>query len=157
MVNRGLEVSLYVNDAFLARYNKPARSRLRGLVRNPAVPGTLLRRLVDEQFTEVRAYLSFRPKWSDEQFEALVDHPDPSVRMELAEAIHVTPEQRARLVEDPEFRVLWALAEGPMAFDLRFTTRKPPLPGWAYHRLIERDARLREIVATSRWVPWELR
>jgi hypothetical protein len=156
-VNGGLEVSLYVNDAFLAHYNKPARARLRGLVRNPAVPGTVLRRLIDEQFTEVGAFLSSRPEWSDEQFDALVDHPDPRVRMELAEATHVTPEQRVRLVEDPEFKVLYVLAKGPMTFDLRFTRREPPLPGWAYRRLIERDARLREVVATSRWAPSELR
>ncbi|WP_446219879.1 hypothetical protein [Micromonospora sp. IBHARD004] len=128
-VKRGLEVSLYVNDAFLAHYNKPARARLRGLVRNPAIPGTVLRRLVNEQFTEVRSYLSFRLEWSNEQFEALIDHPE----------------------------VLCVLAEGPMTDALRFTTLEPLLPRWAYRRLIERDARLGELLATSRWVPWELR
>jgi hypothetical protein len=152
-----LEITLYVNKALLDHHNKPARARLRGLARNPAIPGTLLRRLVDERFTEVRFYLSLRGEWSDEQFEALADHPDPNVRTELAEAIHVTPEQRLRMVEDPEFTVLCALVEGPTTFDLPFTTREPLLPEWAYHRLIERDARLRDVVATSGWVPWELR
>lgn len=149
--------SLYVNDAFLAHHNKPARARLRGLVENPAISGALLRRLVDEHLKEVRFYLDGRREWSDEQFDALADHPDPGVRVHLAEALHVQPEQRARLVGDPSFKVLLALASGPTPFDLPTTTRGPVLPLWAYDRLIERDARLREAIAGSRWAPQALR
>ena len=152
-----MEVSLYVNDAFLAHYNKPARARLRGLARNPAVSGALLRRLVDEYFQEVGFYLDGRRYWSDEQFDALADHPDPDVRIRLAEALHVRPEQRARLVEDSSFKVLKALAAGPTPFDLPIAVREPTLPLWAYDRLIDRDTRLREAIANSRWAPEDLR
>jgi hypothetical protein len=152
-----LEVSLYVNDAFLAYYNKPARARLRGLVENPVISGALLRRLVNEHLNEVRGYLGGRREWSDEQFDALADHPDPDVRVQLAEALHVQPEQRASLVGDPSFKVLLALASGPTPFDLPITTREPMLPLWAYDRLIERDARLREAIAGSCWAPHDLR
>jgi hypothetical protein len=117
----------------------------------------MLRRLVDEQFTEVRNDLGFRPKWTDEQFEAVIDHPDPGVRVELARAARLTPGQRVRLVEDPDFDVLCALAEGPMTDALRFTSLPPLLPGWAYRRLMQRDARLIEFMAVSPWVPGELR
>lgn len=130
---------------------------MRGLSRNPAVPGTLLRRLVDECPGEVLTYLKSRPKWTDEQFDALADHPDAEVRAALAEAGDATPEQRARLVEDPAYSVLYTLVEGPMRFGLRFTEPEPPLPAWAYHRLIERDPRLRDDVAMSWWAPPELR
>jgi hypothetical protein len=156
-VDRGLEVALYVNAAYLAHENKPARARLRGLVRNPAIPGTLLRRLVDEQLTEVGFFLSHRRHWSDEQFDALVDHPDPGVRVRLAEAPRLRPEQRVRLVEDPDPQVLSALAEGPLTDALRITTLEPLLPEWAYRRLIERSASLRSALVDNRWVPRELR
>jgi hypothetical protein len=147
---------VYVNAAFLAHHNKPARARLRGLVRNPAIPGDLLRRLVDEQIKEVRFYLGLR-EWSDEQFDALADHPDPAIRELVATAGNLAPERRARFVEDPEFRVLEALAEGPDTFALPITRREPYLPTWAYERLIDRHPHLRDIVAMSRWTPQDLR
>jgi len=130
---------------------------LRGLVRNPAIPGTLLRRLVEEQLTEVGFFLSHRQHWSDEQFDALVDHPDPRVRIRLAEAPQLRPEQRVRLVEDPDPQVLSALAVGPTKTDLRLTTLEPLMPEWAYRRLIERSASLRSALVDNRWVPRELR
>jgi hypothetical protein len=152
-----LEASLYVNDAFRAYDNKPARARLRGLVRNPAISGTLLRRLVDAQFKVVQFYLGGRRDWSDEQFDSLADHPNPDVRVQLAEALHAKPEQRARLVEDPAFKVLQALAGGPTPFDLPIAKREPLLPKWAYDRLVERDARLRDDIVGNRWAPRDLR
>jgi hypothetical protein len=104
----------------------------------------------------VKLALWIRPEWSDEQFGALAAYPDPNVRGLLAEALSVTPEQRARLVEDRAFTVLRALAYGPEIPDLRFT-REPLLPLSAYERLIERDARLRDGIASSPWTPRELR
>jgi hypothetical protein len=153
-----LEVSMYVNDAFLAYYYKPTRARLRGLAGNPAISGALLRRLVDEHLKEVRFFLGGRREWSDEQFDALADHPDPDVRVQLAEALYAQPEQRARLVGDASFKVLLALASGPnLPPDLPITTREPILPLWAYDRLIERDARLRKAIVHNSWAPQELR
>jgi hypothetical protein len=130
---------------------------LRGLAGNPAVSGALLRRLVDEQFQEVRYCLDGRRYWSDEQFDALVSHPDPDVRIHLAEALHAKPEQLARLVEDPSFKVLKALARGPNPFDLPIAVYEPRVPLWAYDRLIDRDTRLREAIARSPWAPKDLR
>jgi len=152
-----LEVSLYVNDAFLAHHNKPARARLRGLARNPAVSGALLRRLVDEHFQEIGTDLLFRRYWSAEQFDALAGHPDPDVRVCLAEARHVTPEQRARLVEDSSPRVVKVLVRGLLSFDLAIAVRESTLPPWAYDRLIDRDPELGKAIARSRGVPKELR
>ena len=60
----------------------------------------------------VTSSLTSRTEWSDEQFEILATHPDREVRVLLAQTRHVTPEQRARLVEDPDPRILDALAEG---------------------------------------------
>jgi hypothetical protein len=53
--------------------------------------------------------------------------------------------------------VLQALASGPTPFDLPIAKREPLLPRWAYDRLIERDARLRDDIAGSRWAPRDLR
>jgi hypothetical protein len=156
-VRRAWRVSLYVNDAFLAHHNKPARARLRGLAGNPAISGALLRQLVDEYFEEIKFRLNYRRYWSDEQFDALVDYPDPEVRVHLADAEHVAPDQRARLVEDSSGKVLIALARGPMPFDLPIAVREPMLPRWAYERLIERDARLRGVIGRSRRAPEHLR
>ncbi|GAA4464453.1 hypothetical protein [Phytohabitans houttuyneae] len=111
------------------------------------VPGPLLRRLVDEYPSEVLTHLTYRPEWTDEQFDALVDHPDTNVRAALAESTVLTTEQRLRFLDDPEFRVLYMLLEGAVE----------PLPEWAYRRLIERDARLRDAIAHSYRLPPELR
>lgn len=152
-----LEVPLYVNDAFLAHHNKPARARLRGLARNPAIPADLLRQLVEQHLQEVETALMFRLEWTDEQFEALVGHPDHKVRKILAQAVHVTAEQRAALVEDPERSVLWALAEGPISLLASTWTLPAALPVWAYERLLERHPRLGLAMVDSPWVPQELR
>lgn len=149
---------MYVTKAFADDYFKPARARLRGLARNPAVPAVLLRRLVDEQFKEVRWSLAMRASWSDEQFEALAGHPDPGVRTLLAEARYVTPEQRVRLVEDPDRGVLRALAEGPDMFAWWTLTPEPLLPAWGYERLAERAPRLKDsLLVENPWIPAEVR
>jgi hypothetical protein len=152
-----MEVPLYVNDAFLAHYNKPARARLRGLARSPTIPADLLRRLVDEYFDEVKYHVGARSEWSDEQFDVLAAHPDLEVREQLAGALNVTPEQRARLVEDPSAKVLYELANGPSLFVLRVTPRPPLLPAWAYDRLVERYPDLREDLVRNPQVPPEVR
>src|SRR5262249_20905576 len=105
------EVPVFVNKAFHDHENKPARTRLRGLARNPAIPGDLLRRLVDEQFKEIRWSIRSRTSWTDDQVGALIDHPAVAVRTVLAGADHLPSAHRARLVEDPAEQVLNALVE----------------------------------------------
>ncbi len=100
--------------------------------------------------------MSSRREWTDEQFAALADHPDRRVRALLAKAPFVTPEQRARLVEDPESLVLFALADGP-DFLWWTTAPEPLLPMWAYERLIERRPNLADVVAGSPFPPEALR
>ncbi|MFC6568000.1 hypothetical protein [Actinoplanes utahensis] len=102
--------------------------------------------------------LTTRTVWTGDQFHALATHPDPEVRMTLAEAVHISADQRATLVEDPEFRVLATLAEGPDAF-VAFTWEPlpPPLPEWAYHRLLERSPRLGRHLIHNPWLPRDLR
>lgn len=116
-----------------------------------------MRRLVDEQLKETRFALTFRKEWTDEQFEAVATHPDHRVRELLAQAVHVTPDQRARLVEDPEPGVLRALAEGPDWFLAWTWTPQPALPTWAYERLLERKPRLKLFLADCPWLPQVLR
>ncbi|WP_410820911.1 hypothetical protein [Micromonospora sp. 050-3] len=79
------------------------------------------------------------------------------MRKILAQAVHVTPEQRATLVEDPERSVLWALAEGPISLLASTWTVTAALPVWAYERLLERHPMLDLIMVDSPWVPQELR
>ncbi|MFC7549704.1 hypothetical protein [Plantactinospora sp. GCM10030261] len=116
-----------------------------------------MRRLLDEYLTETDVALTFRTRWSDEQFDTLAGHPDRKVRELAAQAVHATPEQRARLVEDPEPGVLRALAEGPSSFLMLTWTPQPTLPPWAYERLLERNPRLGLVMEDSPWVPGDLR
>ncbi|WP_327000374.1 hypothetical protein OHA72_35290 [Dactylosporangium sp. NBC_01737] len=147
---------MFGNKAFHDHENKPARQRLRGLGRNPAIPGALLRRLVDEQLKEIGWAVRDRPSWTVEQVGALIDHPDVAVRVVLAEAHHLPPAHRARLVEDPDARVLGALTEQPFA-RLWTDDPEPRMPVWAFERLIERRPRLADLLADNPWVPRELR
>jgi hypothetical protein len=104
------------------------------LASNPATPAPLLFRLLEEYPRETTTTVTWRWEWSDEQARAFAAHPDTNVRALLAGAIHATPEQRARLVDDRSPGVLAALADGP---DL--IRWGPPLPTWAYERLWARS------------------
>lgn len=59
----------------------------------------------------------FRKEWTGEQFEAVASHPDCKVRELLGQAVHVRPEQRARLVEDPESAMHRVLADAATLAD----------------------------------------
>jgi hypothetical protein len=127
------------------------------LARNPAIPADLLRRIVDEQLKETEYVLIFRKEWTDEQFEAVATHPYRKVRALAAQAGHATPDQRARLVEDPDPGVLRALAEGPDWAHTWTWTPQPALPTWAYERLLERNPGLELLLADGPWLPQVLR
>jgi hypothetical protein len=129
---------LYANATFAERYYRPERARLRGLAGNPALPADLLRRLVDEHANEVTTALTYRSEWTDDQVAALVSHPSRRIRLVLAEAPGLTPQQRTMLVEDPDTLVLDILAEGPDLFDTWSTDPLPLLTPAGYDRLLER-------------------
>ncbi|MEU4620959.1 hypothetical protein AB0G04_13400 [Actinoplanes sp. NPDC023801] len=133
------------------------RSRLRGLARNPRIPADLLARLAHEQPKEAARTIPYRKEWTGEQFAALAGHPLSKVRAALAEALYITAEQRAVLVEDPDLTVLRVLAEGPDYFFVwAFKPRPTPLPDRAYWRLYERSPKLALHLTVNPFVPVEL-
>ncbi|GIJ43405.1 hypothetical protein Val02_02910 [Virgisporangium aliadipatigenens] len=139
---------LYANDAYLDRYHRPERARLRGLAANPAVPGALLRRLVDEYDTDTLTSVEYREEWTDEQVAALAQHPHRAIRITLTQAPGLTPEQRTTLVEDPDPLVLDLLAEGPDLFTRWSSEPVPLLTDAGYDRLLERRP---EAIKTLAW------
>lgn len=78
------------------------------------------------------------------------------MRAQLARAPFVGLDQRARLVEDPESLVLYALVDGP-DYLWWSTVFEPTLPMWAYERLLERRATIAHVMAGSPFVPGSLR
>jgi hypothetical protein len=79
------------------------------------------------------------------------------VRAAVAEALYITAEQRAVLVEDPDPAVLRVLAEGPDYFFVwAFKPEPTPLPDWAYGRLYERSPKLALHLSFNPFVPVEL-
>ncbi|MEU8920443.1 hypothetical protein AB0D10_05815 [Kitasatospora sp. NPDC048545] len=88
-------------------------ARLRGVAANPGAPSGVLLRLLDP---------SARPAWPTlcegralpaEVVEAVLAHPDRAVRGAFARNRYVPPEQRGRLVDDPDALVRARLAGGP--------------------------------------------
>lgn len=146
-------VRLYVNDAYLAYYNRPERARLRGLARNPAVSDDVLLKLLERPL-ETKHAVMYRKEWSDEAFDAVAGYPDPEMRMVAAKAPFAAPEQRARLVDDPVRAVRVCLAEGP---ELRQWSGWTALPLWAYERLVADESRVvRGALADGRWTPRQI-
>jgi hypothetical protein len=101
--------------------------------------------------------IPYRKDWTDEQFTALAGHPVSDVRVALAEALYITAEQRAVLVEDPDLAVLRVLADGPDYFFVwAFKPRPAPLPEWAYGRLHDRSPKLARHLRYNPFLPVEL-
>jgi hypothetical protein len=124
------ENTLLVDEAHPSWDHETTRARVRGLSRNPALPDTLVPRILDHPAADVVGVMYGR-EWSDELFDVLAAHPDVRRREMLAQSPRATAEQRARMIDDPDVRVLMALLEGP------FAIRPQPLPGWAYRKLAE--------------------
>ncbi|GIF68478.1 hypothetical protein Ais01nite_65130 [Asanoa ishikariensis] len=125
------EDALLVDKTQRPGNHETTRARVRGLSRNPALPDTLVPRILEHPAADLVDVIH-RREWSDELFDAVAAHSDVRVREMLAQAGGVSVEQRTRMVDDASFGVAMALLEGP------FTTRPQPLPVWAYRKLAER-------------------
>ncbi|WP_432824508.1 hypothetical protein [Dactylosporangium sp. CA-092794] len=144
------------NAAYWTRYNNPPRARLRGLARNPTLTGPALLRMYTHPERMHHTVLS-RREWTREAFDTLAGHPDAEVRAALAQSEHLTPELRARLVDDPSRKVRAALAEGPQ-WRAYWERREPLLPHWAYARLAaDEHPAVRDTVRSAYHAPAEFR
>ncbi|WP_308120315.1 hypothetical protein [Streptomyces poriferorum] len=112
----------------------PAERRLAGVALNPAAPVDVLLRLLAGGSAAVRMALCRDRALPGPVVDAVVAHPDGTTRGFFAENPYAGPEQRARLVDDPEYRVRGSLAREPRAGG---TCMPRPLPDRTVVRIIE--------------------
>ncbi|MFI6401420.1 hypothetical protein [Streptomyces sp. NPDC050548] len=121
-------------------------SALRALSWNPASPGSVLLRLLRLDHRDVRWTITQRADLPPEVVDAILAYPDRRLRQDFADSAAADPAQRARLIDDPDPKVLLALAIGPSPY----RGRVEPLPDWAYERLLKHpDERIRH--ETVQW------
>ena len=133
VIDASEEDALLVDETQPSGNDKTARARVRGLSRNPALPDTLVPRILEHPAADVVGVM-YRREWSDELFDIVAAHSDVRLREMLAHSGRVTAEQRIRMIDDPDPGVVMALLEEP------FTAQPQPLPGWAYRKLAEHPA-----------------
>ena len=98
---------------------------------NPSAPTDILLRILDHFPWAVRDRIAYQTL-TDDLVDGVTAHPEARVRGWLAENLNATPEQRARLVDDPSPMVRMVCAEGPTWF----RKRADPLPESAQRRLL---------------------
>lgn len=111
-------------------------------------------KLLDTNEHDIQFRLLWNPHVPTQIWDAAVTHPDEHVRSLVADNWYAPPEQRARLVEDPDASVRIATAQGPTPF--RQTA--DPLPLHALATLAQDpDPRVRKALAERRETPPETR
>ncbi|MFD7784995.1 hypothetical protein ACFV4Q_18095 [Streptomyces nojiriensis] len=123
--------------------HSPSPATLAGLANNTACPDDVLLRLLTVPDDTVIRAVAKRRKLSQPVIEAILTHPERSVRAAFAENAYADPKQRARLMDDPSPRVHLALAMGPLP-DGYAPIR--PLPDHVYPRLL---AHPRELIRSE--------
>ncbi|MFD7866227.1 hypothetical protein [Streptomyces sp. NPDC059783] len=108
--------------------------RLAGLALNPAAPVDVLLRLLAEGSDAVRMVLCRDRVLPEAVVDAVVVHPDRYTRSFYARNPYAEPEQRARLVDDPEWFVRAHLAQEPRGEGVGMPR---PLPDDTVVRIIE--------------------
>ncbi|MDP9862647.1 MULTISPECIES: hypothetical protein [Streptosporangium] len=109
-------------------------STLSGLAVNPALPASLMLRMLQPEVTaDALPYLAWRADLPERVVEAFIGHHDAKVRECFAGNPHVPAGIRSRLAGDPVLRVRRALAEDPQWH--RFQPRTMPLTDAAYDLL----------------------
>ncbi|MGW2638726.1 hypothetical protein [Streptomyces sp. NPDC001348] len=86
---------------------------LRGVAANPAAPSDVLLRLLHPAASEAWKVLCQERSLPADVVDAVIAHPERSVRRAFARNRHVGPEQRSRLLDDPDAFVRADLASGP--------------------------------------------
>ncbi|WP_031075160.1 hypothetical protein, partial [Streptomyces sp. NRRL WC-3742] len=100
-------------------------ARLRGVAANPGAPAEVLLRLLAPEGRAAWTVLCGERALPAEVVEAVLAHPEPSVRRRFARNRCAAPEQRGRLASDPDSMVRAALASGPKP---RWFGATAPLP-----------------------------
>ncbi|MEU1466729.1 hypothetical protein ABZ434_00655 [Streptomyces sp. NPDC005761] len=112
----------------------PAERLLAGVARNPAAPVDVLLRILADGPVAARMVLARDRVLPGPVVDAVVAHPDPRTRSFFARNPYADPEQRARLVDDPDHLVRGHLSREPQADDVCMPR---PLPDRTIVRIIE--------------------